>query len=97
LIEPASRAVEEKRAMVDRKPGAGTDGRPMIDELRELIQALDRRVPQFERRGETEIVRDAEALKHKALERIANLEGESRSEPSIPAAGAPPRGEDSTR
>jgi hypothetical protein len=48
--------------------------RPMIEDLRELVQALDRRVPQFERRGETDIARDAEALKNKALERIADLE-----------------------
>jgi hypothetical protein len=47
----------------------------MIEDLRELVQALDRRVPQFERRGETDIARDAEALKNKALERIADLEG----------------------
>jgi hypothetical protein len=50
------------------------DMQPMIDDLRELVQALDRRLPQFERRGEMDIARDAEALKNKALERIADLE-----------------------
>ena len=60
--------------MVERKRNGRTDLRPMIEDLRELVQALDRRVPQFERRGEIDIARDAEALKNKALERIANLE-----------------------
>jgi hypothetical protein len=69
----------------------------MIEDLRELIQALDRRVPQFERRGEVEIVRDAEALKNKALERIANLEGTAPSETAELATGAPRRREDSSR
>ena len=66
---------------MDREPGARTETRPLVEELRELIQALDRRVPHIERRGETDIVRDAEALKNKALERIASLEGGQRSEP----------------
>lgn len=60
--------------MVESKPHARTDIGPMIDDLRELVQALDRRVPHFERRGEIDIARDAEALKNKALERIAKLE-----------------------
>src|SRR6185436_8363416 len=70
----ASLAGEEARPMVERKRDTPTDMRPMIEDLRELVQALDRRVPQLERRGETDIVRDAEALKNKALERIADLE-----------------------
>lgn len=46
----------------------------LIPELRELIAALDRRVPQVERAGEVSIARDAAALRDKALERIAQLE-----------------------
>ena len=46
----------------------------MIEDLRELITALDRRVPHLERTGEIEIARDAAALRKKALERIACLE-----------------------
>jgi hypothetical protein len=42
--------------------------------LRELIAALDRRVPQIERVGEAEIARDAERLKQKALKRLGELE-----------------------
>ena len=44
--------------------------------LRELIEALDRRLPQVQRAGETSIARDAAGLKARALERIATLERE---------------------
>lgn len=53
---------------------ANLDRRRMIEDLRELIRALDRRMPRLERTGEVQIVRDAAALKQKALERIARLE-----------------------
>jgi hypothetical protein len=46
----------------------------LIRELRELIAALDRRVPHVERAGEASIARDAAALKAKALKRIKELE-----------------------
>jgi hypothetical protein len=42
--------------------------------LHELIEALNRRVPQIHRDGEPLIARDAVALRIKALERIAELE-----------------------
>jgi hypothetical protein len=42
--------------------------------LRELIEALDRRVAHIERSGETAIARDAATLRARALERIAQLE-----------------------
>lgn len=45
-----------------------------ILELRELIAALDRRVPQVQRAGELAIARSAEALRNEALQRIAELE-----------------------
>lgn len=41
--------------------------------LRELIAALDRRVPHVERLGEVEIARAATALKKKAEQRLAKL------------------------
>ncbi len=44
------------------------------DRLREVVEALDRRVPRPERAGEARIAEDAAALKQKALERIARLE-----------------------
>lgn len=53
----------------------------LVRELRELIAALDRRVPQVERAGEVSIARDAAALKARALKRIEDLERE-------PAEGA---------
>ena len=37
--------------------------RVLVDELRELIEALDRRVPRLERAGETAIARDAARLR----------------------------------
>jgi len=46
----------------------------MIEDLRELVRALDRRVPRFDRSGESRIARDAAALKDLALERIARLD-----------------------
>jgi hypothetical protein len=46
----------------------------MIEDLRELVDAIDRRVPHLERTGETEIARDAAALKARALKRLAELE-----------------------
>ena len=44
--------------------------------LRELVAALDHRVPHVEREGEAAIARDASALREKALKRIAELEAE---------------------
>ena len=44
-----------------------------IRHLRQLIQALDRRMPHFERRGEAAIAREAADLKHKAVERLRAL------------------------
>jgi hypothetical protein len=48
-----------------------------VHELQELIAALDRRVPQVQRAGETAIARDAAMLKARALKRIEELERET--------------------
>jgi hypothetical protein len=48
----------------------------IIRELREVIEALDRRLPQIERAGEVEIVRAATGLRIEALRRIEELERE---------------------
>ena len=53
------------------------DSARTIRELKELIAALDRRIPQIQRAGEATIARDAAALKTKALERMARIERES--------------------
>lgn len=46
----------------------------LVHDLRELIAALDRRVPRLERDGERDIVQDAQALRRAALRRIAELD-----------------------
>ncbi len=48
-------------------------------ELRELISALDRRVPHMERAGEAVIARDAALLREQATRRLAELEELERS------------------
>lgn len=45
----------------------------LIDDLRELIAALDRRVPRIGREGEHAIARDAQELRRAALKRICEL------------------------
>ena len=58
----------------------------LVHDLRELIAALDRRVPCLEREGERGIALDAKALKRAALKRIAELE-RSLSAPAIGTVG----------
>lgn len=53
----------------------------LIRDLRELIVALDRRVPRRERPEEASIARDAAALRALALTRIAALEREDAIRP----------------
>ena len=59
--------------MVGDMTRTNVDRDDLIARLRELIEALESRVPHFEREGEVLITRDAAALKQKALERIAEL------------------------
>lgn len=47
----------------------------LLRQLRELISALDARVPHLERSGETRIADDAKTLRAIALQRIAELGG----------------------
>jgi hypothetical protein len=46
----------------------------LVQDLHELIAALDRRLPRIEREGEHAIARDALGLKRAALKRIRELE-----------------------
>ena len=55
------------------KTRTDVDRNDLIARLRELIEALESRVPHLEREGEMRIAQDAAALKEKALERIAEL------------------------
>ena len=58
----------------------------IVNDLRELIAALDRRVPRLEREGERDIARDAEGLRRAALKRIGELEGRPCAQPRRAAA-----------
>lgn len=48
-------------------------GQTLTADLRELVAALDRRVPRIDREGEGAIARDSAALRGEALKRIAQL------------------------
>jgi hypothetical protein len=65
------------------------DATPLIVHLRELIAALDRRVPQIERLGESAIAHDAAELKRVALDRIAQLEARADSPAPVNRADGP--------
>jgi hypothetical protein len=56
-------------------PAAANRTRALRD-LRELVEALDRRLPRVERAGEAAVARDAAALREKAMKRILELEAE---------------------
>jgi hypothetical protein len=57
------------------KAGTEAERQRAIRHLRQLIEALNRRVPHIERAGEAKIARDAAELMEKALERLKVLEG----------------------
>jgi hypothetical protein len=61
--------------MIDEKTSAG-DGAAVLRRLRELIAALDRRVPHLERVDEVEIARAAAALRKQAEQRLTEVETE---------------------
>jgi hypothetical protein len=60
--------------MTDKKTDDGVNRTDALRQLRELIAALDLRVPHIERAGEIAIARDAAGLKQQALARIAQIE-----------------------
>ncbi len=53
------------------------DRMALIRELRQLVEALDRRVPHIERAGEITIARESAELRARAVQRIAELEQDS--------------------
>ena len=65
-----------KTAISDDAAAEEPQGVKIIRELRELIVALDRRVPQVQRVGEVAIARAATGLRIEALRRIEELERE---------------------
>ncbi|HVL66311.1 MAG TPA: hypothetical protein VM364_03505 [Vicinamibacterales bacterium] len=67
----------ERRTPTDasvRQRGLAVRRAQLIRELQELIAALDARVPHVERAGEADIARDADALRRRAVARLAELE-----------------------
>jgi hypothetical protein len=69
----------------------------IVRDLRELIDALDRRVPRRHREGEASIARDAAALRARAVTRIAELGGDPpMTGESQPAAADPGWNRDET-
>jgi len=50
-----------------------TDRDRVVAALRELVEALDRRVPHVERLGEVRIARESAALRKEAVRRIEEL------------------------
>ena len=60
--------------MVEQKAEVEIARTKLIADLRELVGALDQRVPHMERAGEAAIAREAATLRDKALKRIAQLE-----------------------
>ena len=61
--------------MIAKNTSAG-DRRALQRRLRELIAALDRRVPHLERVAEVEIARAAAVLRKKAEQRLTEIETE---------------------
>jgi hypothetical protein len=66
----------ERRAVPslrESRRGVAVSNIELARELHELVAALDRRVPRVERAGETDIAREAAALRAKALKRLGEL------------------------
>ena len=57
-----------------KQDGAAATRARALRSLRELVAALERRVPHVERVGEVKIAREAAALRKEAMGRIAELE-----------------------
>jgi hypothetical protein len=55
-----------------------SNSNPVVHALRELVDALDRRVAHVERLGEARIARDAAGLRKEALDRIQELTASDR-------------------
>jgi hypothetical protein len=60
--------------MLEQDSDAESTRQTLIADLRELIRALDQRVPRLERAGEGLIAREAASLRDEAVKRIDELE-----------------------
>jgi hypothetical protein len=63
--------------MTTAKDEVSARAREMLSDLYQLIEALDRRVPQLARIGEAQIAHDAADLRERALSLIRRIEGNS--------------------
>jgi len=71
---PAAASSEAPHLPPPDRPSTDQERKDLRRRLRDLIAALDRRVPHFDRAGEHRIVRDAAVLKRQAQDRVAELE-----------------------
>jgi hypothetical protein len=62
--------------MANRRRSGDSQG-DIVVQLRELIEALDRRVPHIERASEAQLALDAMALRANAVRRVAALQSAS--------------------
>jgi hypothetical protein len=60
--------------------------------LRELIAALDRRVPRLERAGEASIAEDAASLRARAVKRLEEIDDRSNPVTDVPPDRIDPSG-----
>jgi hypothetical protein len=73
-MSPIEQPREPRSATVEVTKMKTRSDQTLVHDLRELIAALDRRVPRLEREGERDIAHDAQALRRAALKRISELE-----------------------
>lgn len=59
--------------MISTRVEKAAQSREIIADLRQLIEALDRRVPRLERIGEAQIAQEASDLREQALSLIQRL------------------------
>jgi hypothetical protein len=72
-MEVRPRTRDKQETGVKMTDSASAARSVLVRRLRELVTALDQRVPHVERAGEAAIARDATALREKALQRITEL------------------------
>jgi hypothetical protein len=61
----------------------------LVADLRQLIAALDRRVPQLTRSGEAAIAREAAALRARAVDLIRQVQGDGSTAQADGRSAAP--------
>jgi hypothetical protein len=71
---PAAQVFEAASGLSPDRPSTDQERTDLRRRLRDLIAALDRRVPYFDRDGELGIVRDAAVLRQQAQDRLEHLE-----------------------